>query len=650
MLAELGYLSLLLATGLALLQGLLPWLGLRLASRPLLGCATPLALLVALLLGAALLLLASCFGQDDFTLVYVAQHANSALPLGFKLAAVWGGHEGSMLFFVFALGLWGALVALCSKRVDPLIRTRVLAIMGLIVGLFGLYTLIFSSPFDRQFPGPLEGRDLNPMLQDIGLILHPPLLYLGYVGFAVNFAFAMAALHSGRLDGAVAHWSRPWALGSWVFLTAGIVLGSWWAYYELGWGGWWFWDPVENASFMPWLAGTALLHSLAVSEKRATFKAWTVLLALSAFSLSLLGTFLVRSGVLVSVHAFASDPTRGLFILGFLLAVIGSSLLLFAFKGSQVRSHGKHELWSRETLLLGNNIMLVAGLLTVLLGTLLPLVHKELGLGSISIGTPFFNHIYSWLIIPFALLLGVGPLFRWRRQELGELKGKVVLALLLSLAAAILLPLLLAEEFKPWAALGIGLGAWIIVTSVQETWARATHKHSFAVGVQRLGNSHWAMILGHVGLAVSIIGIACTQNYSIEKDLRMQAGDRVHFADYEFVFTGIKEKNGPNYDGFKGVLEVHKDGKQVALLKPEKRMYKVTRMPMTEAAIDAGFTRDLYAALGEQLDNGAWAVRIYYKPFVRWIWFGGVFMAIGGVLAMLDKRYRFGRREEEAKA
>jgi cytochrome c biogenesis factor len=359
---------------------------------------------------------------------------------------------------------------------------------------------------------------------------------------------------------------------------------------------------------------------------------------------------LVRSGVLVSVHAFASDPTRGLFILGFLLAVIGSSLLLFAFKGSQVKSHGKHELWSRETLLLCNNIMLVAGLLTVLLGTLLPLVHKELGLGSISIGTPFFNHIYSWLIIPFALLLGVGPLFRWRRQELGELKSKVVVALVMSLAAALLLPLLFAETFKPWAAVGIGLGAWIIVTSVQETWARATHKHSFAVGVRKLGNSHWAMILGHVGLAVSIIGIACTQNYSIEKDLRMQAGDRVHFADYEFVFAGIKEKNGPNYDGFKGVLEVHRNGKQVALLKPEKRMYKVSRMPMTEAAIDAGITRDLYAALGEQLDNGAWAVRIYYKPFVRWIWLGGVFMAIGGVLAMLDKRYRFGRREEEAKA
>ncbi len=332
MLAELGYLSLLLATGLALLQGLLPWLGLRLASRPLLGCAAPLALLVAFLLLAALLLLASCFGLDDFTLVYVAQHANSALPLGFKLAAVWGGHEGSMLFFVFALGLWGALVALCSRRVDPLIRTRVLAIMGLIVGLFGLYTLIFSSPFDRQFPGPLEGRDLNPMLQDIGLIIHPPLLYLGYVGFAVNFAFAMAALHSGRLDGAVAHWSRPWALGSWVFLTAGIVLGSWWAYYELGWGGWWFWDPVENASLLPWLLGTALLHALVVCEKRGAYGHAVLLLSIFTFSLSLLGTFVVRSGVLTSVHAFAVDPSRGLTLLLLLGLLLTCALTLFALR------------------------------------------------------------------------------------------------------------------------------------------------------------------------------------------------------------------------------------------------------------------------------------------------------------------------------
>ena len=631
-------------TPLAVLVGVRQrWQGvMRLAS---VGVWTQFALLLL-----AFTILVFCFLTSDFSVVYVAQHSYSLLPWGLKLAAVWGGHEGSLLLWVLFLSAWSALFALRYRRNTNALFPLTLSVLSMITALLLLFVVVWSDPFVRIFPPAIEGRDLNPMLQHLGLILHPPLLYLGYGGLMVAAGVALASLLRSDFNAQSAWVCWRWALPGWCALTLGIILGSWWAYCELGWGGWWFWDPVENASFMPWLAGTALLHSLAVSEKRATFKAWTVLLALSAFSLSLLGTFLVRSGVLVSVHAFASDPTRGLFILGFLLAVIGSSLLLFAFKGSQVKSHGKHELWSRETLLLGNNILLVAGLLTVLLGTLLPLVHKELGLGSISIGTPFFNHIYSWLIIPFALLLGVGPLFRWRRQDLGELKGKVMLALVLSLAAALLLPKLFAEAFKPWAALGIGLGVWIIVTSVQETWARATHKHGFATGVRKLGNSHWAMILGHVGLAVSIIGIACTQNYSIEKDLRMQAGDRVQFADYEFVFTGIKEKNGPNYDGFKGVLEVHQDGKQVALLKPEKRMYTVSRMPMTEAAIDAGVTRDLYAALGEQLDNGAWAVRIYYKPFVRWIWFGGVFMALGGVLAMLDKRYRFGRRDEEAKA
>lgn len=651
MMPELGNFLLCLAAGLALLLSVYPLWGAARQDRRLMALARPLACGLFACIGGAFLLLVHAFVVNDFTVRYVAENSNSALPVWYRVAATWGAHEGSLLLWVLLLSVWTFAVAIFSRRMPLDAVARVLAVMGMIAFGFLLFILFTSNPFSRGLPQyPIDGRDLNPLLQDIGMIFHPPILYMGYVGFSVAFAFAIASLLAGRLDTAWARWSRPWTQAAWMFLTLGIVLGSAWAYYELGWGGWWFWDPVENASFMPWLAGTALLHSLAVSEKRATFKAWTVLLALSAFSLSLLGTFLVRSGVLVSVHAFASDPTRGLFILGFLLAVIGSSLLLFAFKGSQVKSHGKHELWSRETLLLGNNILLVAGLLTVLLGTLLPLVHKELGLGSISIGTPFFNHIYSWLIIPFALLLGVGPLFRWRRQDLGELKGKVMLALVLSLAAALLLPKLFAEAFKPWAALGIGLGVWIIVTSVQETWARATHKHGFATGVRKLGNSHWAMILGHVGLAVSIIGIACTQNYSIEKDLRMQAGDRVQFADYEFVFTGIKEKNGPNYDGFKGVLEVHQDGKQVALLKPEKRMYTVSRMPMTEAAIDAGVTRDLYAALGEQLDNGAWAVRIYYKPFVRWIWFGGVFMALGGVLAMLDKRYRFGRRDEEAKA
>ncbi len=435
MLAELGYLSLLLATGLALLQGLLPWLGLRLASRPLLGCATPLAILVALLLVAALLLLASCFGQDDFTLVYVAQHANSALPLGFKLAAVWGGHEGSMLFFVFALGLWGALVALCSRRVDPLITIRVLAIMGLIVGLFGLYTLIFSSPFDRQFPGPLEGRDLNPMLQDIGLIIHPPLLYLGYVGFAVNFAFAMAALHSGRLDGAVAHWSRPWALGSWVFLTAGIVLGSWWAYYELGWGGWWFWDPVENASLLPWLLGTALLHALVVCEKRGAYGHAVLLLSIFTFSLSLLGTFVVRSGVLTSVHAFAVDPSRGLTLLLLLGLLLTCALTLFALRADIRAPYARFGLLSKEGLLGAAILLLSVACTSVLLGTFYPMVFQSLHLGSLSVGAPYFNTIFVPLALCLMALMTQLPRLRWQHLA-AQRRIKVLLPCLFGLLGA----------------------------------------------------------------------------------------------------------------------------------------------------------------------------------------------------------------------
>ncbi|SIR09485.1 cytochrome c-type biogenesis protein CcmF [Aeromonas sp. RU39B] len=651
MIPELGQFALILSLTVALLLGVYPLWGAHRGHVGMMRSARPLAYVQFGLLLIAFGSLTWAFISNDFTVLYVASNSNSLLPVIYRISAVWGAHEGSLLLWALTLGGWTAAVARFSRGLPLDAVARVLGVLGLIAVGFSAFILFTSNPFTRTLPFyPVDGRDLNPLLQDPGLIFHPPMLYMGYVGFAVAFAFAIAALLTGRLDATWARWSRPWTMAAWIFLTLGIALGSWWAYYELGWGGWWFWDPVENASFMPWLAGTALLHSLAVSEKRATFKAWTVLLALSAFSLSLLGTFLVRSGVLVSVHAFASDPTRGLFILGFLLAVIGSSLLLYAFKGSQVRSHGKFELWSRETLLLGNNVLLVAALLTVLLGTLLPLVHKELGLGSISIGTPFFNHIFSWLIIPFALLLGVGPLFRWRRQSLGELRGKVALALIISLMAAIALPLWLAGSVQPWAALGVGLGVWIIITSIQETWTRATWRQPFASGITRLGNSHWAMILGHVGLAVTIIGIACTQNYSIEKDLRMQAGDRAVFADYEFVFTGIREQDGPNYQAFKGVIEVHRDGKQVALLKPEKRNYTVTRMPMTEAAIDAGFGRDLYAALGEPLGDGAWAVRLYYKPMVRWIWVGGLIMALGGLLAMFDRRYRLSSRREEEKA
>ncbi|WP_445397173.1 heme lyase CcmF/NrfE family subunit [Zobellella sp. An-6] len=648
MIPEIGQFTLILALAASVVLSIYPLLGAARGNVGMMLLARPLAYAQFGFLLVSFLCLTWAFVDHDFTVLYVASNSNSLLPLEYRISAVWGAHEGSLLLWVLILAGWTAAVARFSRALPLEAVARVLSVMGMVGIGFLLFVLLTSNPFERTLPYfPVDGRDLNPLLQDPGLIFHPPMLYMGYVGFSVAFAFAIASLMTGKLDAAWARWSRPWTMAAWIFLTLGIALGSWWAYYELGWGGWWFWDPVENASFMPWLAGTALIHSLAVTEKRATFKAWTVLLAIMAFSLSLLGTFLVRSGVLVSVHAFASDPTRGLFILVFLMLVVGSSLLLYAIKGAEVRSHGKHELASRETMLLGNNIILMAGLVVVLIGTLLPLVHKELGLGSISIGAPFFNSLYAWLIIPFALLLGAGPLFRWRRQQMKEVNGKLLFALAVSTVLGLGLPWWFAENFEPWAALGIGLGVFIVVTSLQETWIRATHKHSFGVGVRKLGNSHWAMILGHIGLAVSIIGIACTQIYSIERDVRMSKGDSVTFAGYTFTFEGTRRADGPNYEGFKGVIGVAKNGRPLTELRAEKRMYVVQRMPMTEAAINAGFTRDLYAALGEELDDGAWAVRLYYKPFVRWIWFGAVLMSIGGVIAMVDKRYRFGRKHEQ---
>ncbi|GAA3538501.1 heme lyase CcmF/NrfE family subunit [Zobellella aerophila] len=650
MIPELGQFTLILALAAALLLSCLPLLGAARGNINMMLTARPLAYAQFFMLLLSFLCLTWAFVDNDFTVLYVASNSNSLLPLEYRISAVWGAHEGSLLLWVLILAGWTAAVARFSRALPLDAVARVLAVMGIVAIGFLLFVLVTSNPFERTLPYfPVDGRDLNPLLQDPGLIFHPPMLYMGYVGFSVAFAFAIASLMTGKLDAAWARWSRPWTMAAWIFLTLGIALGSWWAYYELGWGGWWFWDPVENASFMPWLTGTALIHSLAVTEKRATFKAWTVLLAILAFSLSLLGTFLVRSGILVSVHAFASDPTRGLFILVFLMLVVGSSLLLYAIRGAEVRSHGKHELASRESLLLGNNIILMAGLLVVFIGTLLPLVHKQLGMGSISIGAPFFNSLYAWLIIPFALLLGAGPLFRWRRQQMGEINGKLLFALVVSVLLGGGLPWLFAERFDFWAATGIGLGVYIVVTSLQETWARATHRHSFGVGVRKLGNSHWAMILGHIGLAVSIIGVASTQIYSIERDVRMATGDSVTFAGYTFTFEGSRRDDGPNYEGHKGIIQVAKNGRPLTTLTPEKRLYIVQRMPMTEAAIDAGLTRDLYAALGEQLDDGAWAVRLYYKPFVRWIWFGAVLMAIGGLVSMADKRYRFGRNNGQAK-
>ncbi|MCI1027798.1 heme lyase CcmF/NrfE family subunit [Pantoea dispersa] len=641
MMPEIGSFLLCLALGLALLLSIYPLWGAARQDGRLMALARPLTWGMFLCIAAALLVLVHAFVVNDFTVGYVATNSNSLLPVYYRIAATWGAHEGSLLLWVLLLSTWTLAVAIFSRGMPQDALARVLAVMGMINLGFLLFIILTSNPFTRTLPNfPIDGRDLNPMLQDIGLIFHPPLLYMGYVGFSVAFAFAIASLMAGRLDTAWARWSRPWTTAAWVFLTIGIVLGSAWAYYELGWGGWWFWDPVENASFMPWLAGTALMHSLAVTEKRGSFKSWTVLLAITAFSLSLLGTFLVRSGVLVSVHSFASDPARGMFILAFLVIVIGSSLLLYALKGGQVRSRVQSEAWSRESFLLGNNVLLIAAMLVVLLGTLLPLVHKQLGLGSISVGEPFFNTIFTWLMAPFALMLGIGPLVRWRRDEPQKLWKRLGVGLLVTLILSIVLPWLLQDRIEAMTVIGLLMAIWVILLTLMELHERATHRHRFLAGLRHLSRSHWGMVLGHLGVAVTVVGIAFSTQYSVERDVRMKAGDSVDIHNYHFIFRDVHNLQGPNYSGGVAIIDVTRNGKPEAVLHAEKRFYTAARTMMTEAAISGGFTRDLYAALGEELDDGSWAVRIYYKPFVRWIWFGGVFMAVGGLLCLLDPRYR----------
>ncbi|MEB5972397.1 heme lyase CcmF/NrfE family subunit [Pantoea dispersa] len=641
MMPEIGSFLLCLALGLALLLSIYPLWGAARQDGRLMALARPLTWGMFLCIAAAFLVLVHAFVVNDFTVGYVATNSNSLLPVYYRIAATWGAHEGSLLLWVLLLSTWTLAVAIFSRGMPQDALARVLAVMGMINLGFLLFIILTSNPFTRTLPNfPIDGRDLNPMLQDIGLIFHPPLLYMGYVGFSVAFAFAIASLMAGRLDTAWARWSRPWTTAAWVFLTIGIVLGSAWAYYELGWGGWWFWDPVENASFMPWLAGTALMHSLAVTEKRGSFKSWTVLLAITAFSLSLLGTFLVRSGVLVSVHSFASDPARGMFILAFLVIVIGSSLLLYALKGGQVRSRVQSEAWSRESFLLGNNVLLIAAMLVVLLGTLLPLVHKQLGLGSISVGEPFFNTMFTWLMAPFALMLGIGPLVRWRRDEPQKLWKRLGVGLLVTLILSIVLPWLLQDRIEAMTVIGLLMAIWVILLTLMELHERATHRHRFLAGLRHLSRSHWGMVLGHLGVAVTVVGIAFSTQYSIERDVRMKAGDSVDIQNYHFIFRDVHNLQGPNYSGGVAIIDVTRNGKPEAVLHAEKRFYTAARTMMTEAAISGGFTRDLYAALGEELDDGSWAVRIYYKPFVRWIWFGGVFMAVGGLLCLLDPRYR----------
>ncbi|TDF39513.1 heme lyase CcmF/NrfE family subunit [Alteromonadaceae bacterium M269] len=647
MIVELGHFSLIIALGLSILLAVYPMWGAKVNSETLMATAKPLAFGMFLFTALSYAILTYAFVVNDFSLTYVASNSNSQLPVYYRVTAVWGGHEGSFLLWLLMSSIWTVAVAMFSRAIPKEMVSRVLSILGLISIGFYLYVLIASNPFERLLPFyPVDGRDLNPLLQDFGMIIHPPLLYMGYVGFSVAYAFAVAALISGQLDSTWARWSRPWTIAAWSFLTIGIALGSWWAYNELGWGGWWFWDPVENASFMPWLAGTALMHSLAVTEKRKLFKAWTVLLAITAFSLSLLGTFLVRSGVIVSVHSFASDPQRGLFILGLLVLVVGGSLLLFALRAPQLRSAGRYELVSREVMLVGNNILLSAATLVVLLGTLLPLIHKELGLGSISIGQPFFNQMFTYLIVPFVFLMGVGPLSRWKKQEPTALKNQLIAAFSLSILAAVLIGYAF-DQLIYLAVLGVTLSVWILIFTVQEVRQRIGYTNNLAK-LSELTRSHWGMVLGHVGFALVLMGITLTSNYSVQKDVRMSVNERVELAGYDFEFLGVHEANGPNYSASVGRLNVYRNGKLKSEISTEKRFYPVQRNVMTEAGIDAGLTRDLYVAIGEQFANGDWALRVYVKPFVRWIWAGAFLMAIGGMLSIADKRYRMAKRAKEA--
>ncbi|QNS15936.1 heme lyase CcmF/NrfE family subunit [Mannheimia bovis] len=649
MIAELGNYALALSLAISVLLAILPIWGAEKHNSTLIALARPMTWAMFLALTVSFGSLFYLFAINDFTVQYVVNNSNSKLPLQYRLSAVWGAHEGSLLLWVWLLSLWSIGVATFTRKMPEEAVARVLGLMGLISIGFLVFVIFTSNPFDRTFPNfPVDGRELNPMLQDVGLIFHPPLLYMGYVGFSVAFAFAIASLMTGRLDTAWARWSRPWTMAAWVFLTLGIVLGSWWAYYELGWGGWWFWDPVENASLMPWIAGTALIHSLAVTEKRGTFKAWTVLLAILAFSLCLVGTFLVRSGILVSVHAFASDPTRGLYILAYLVVVVGGSLLLYAFKGSQIKSLDNYERYSRETMLLINNILLMAFLSVVFLGTLLPLVHKQIGLGTISIGAPFFDQMFMILMVPFAFVLGIGPLVKWRRDQVSAIRKPVIITLILMAVLGFALPYLFRNTITISVVLGTMMSVFIVLLSLYELHQRATHRHSFLSGIFKLSRSHWGMVLAHLGVAMTVFGIAFSQNFSVERDVRMNVGDKAEILDYQFEFKGIKISDGANYQGGTAELEITRHGKYEAMLNAEKRFYNVSKMGMTEAAIDWGFTRDLYAALGEKLEDNSWAVRLYYKPFIRWIWIGGLFMALGGLLCMMDKRYRLRLQNKEA--
>jgi len=641
MIPEIGNFSLILALLLATLQGTLPIIGAARGIPSWIALARPVVQGQFIFVLIAFFCLAYSFVSSDFSVLNVANNSNTELPFHFRLAATWGSHEGSLLLWVLMLASWSVAVSVFSKQLPDDVVARVIGVLGLVSIGFLVFMLFTSNPFDRLLPAAVEGSDLNPLLQDFGMVVHPPMLYMGYVGFSVAFAFAIAALLSGKLDATWARWSRPWTIIAWVFLTIGIMLGSWWAYYELGWGGWWFWDPVENASFMPWLVGTALVHSLAVTEKRGSFKSWTVLLAISTFALSLLGTFLVRSGVLTSVHAFATDPARGVFILAFLVIVISCALLLFAWRAPKVGLGGRFDLLSRESMLLANNILLLVAAASVLLGTLYPLIIDALGLGKLSVGPPFFEAVFVPIMTPAIFLIGIGPISRWKQMSLPALAVRLRWAFGISVVSALMTPFFMGE-WKPMVSFGLLLAFWIIVCAFVNLKHRLNNsgKGSLFTKLAKQSRSYYGMHCAHIGVAVFIIGVTLVNSYETEKDVRMEIGSKVTVGGYVFQFNGTSDVVGPNYKAVKGDISVFKDDQFIRTLYPEKRTYNASGMAMTEAAIDTGFFRDLYVALGEPLSNGVWVVRAYHKPFVDWIWFGCILMAMGGITSITDRRYR----------
>jgi len=641
MIPELGHFALVLALVLALVQAVVPMVGASRNRFALMAVGRPAAQGQFFFLLVSYACLTWAFIQSDFSVQLAASNSHSATPLMYKITGVWGNHEGSLLLWAMSLSLWTVAVTVFSRHLPEAFVARVLGVLGWVSVGFLSFLLVTSNPFDRLLPAVGEGRDLNPLLQDPGMIIHPPLLYMGYVGFSVAFAFAIAALLTGRLDAAWARWSRPWTTVAWVFLTAGIAVGSGWAYYELGWGGWWFWDPVENASFMPWLLGTALMHSLAVTEKRGAFRSWTVLLAISAFSLSLLGTFIVRSGVITSVHAFATDPKRGLFILALLVIVIGVSLLLYAWRAPKLGGGGSFSLVSRETSLLGNNVLLSVASASVLLGTMYPLFLDALGMGKISVGPPYFEAVFIPLMTPVVVLMMFGPFLRWKDDDLAAAVRKVAPAFIASVLIGV--GTAYAVDHVTWrTVLGLALAAWVVLASIQLLVGRLSERAGAALGarLRSITAAWWGMWLAHLGIGVFIIGVTLVGSLDANLDVKMQNGQRAELAGYTFIFRGVQDADGPNYDAARATIDVTRDGRAIATLTPEKRMYLAQGMPMTEASIDIGPFRDVYVSLGEQIEDGTWIVSLYYKPFISWIWLGCILMGLGGVFAAADRRYR----------